>query len=263
MFSALPIAHSIEPSSSSPCFLKAIDFYEEMQPFQLEEEKDEMDHLEVCRLLGKNAWKNTIETRTEAPGLTAIKSMVSNLHCLSGALNIKLEPFQLAAFRSAVCSRAVALLKEELFKYAPEILECLGVVGEIDRQTLNYFELVDIFKDLCKRFIAVVAPRRNGKSKAGKIFVAVNAIAENGACIVLLAHQINAVLLYKDDILHYLELLQSQTRSFSIKTNSNTIKLVFKDATRQPSTIHFVAGGYNVSICLYICMPEPLSVFYP
>lgn len=238
------------PPLNSADFTKALAYWENQQPLDEEDDEgeEEMDELEMCRLHGKNAWQSMYREEEVCPGLVAIKSMVTGLHVLTGELQMKLEPFQLEAFRAAVCSRAMRLLKEELYKYAGDVLQSLGVIGTVEMQTLGQTQIVDIFNRWGKRFVGVVAPRRNGKSKAGKIFVAVNAVAEEGARIVLIAHQINAVLLYKDDILQYLEVLRSATGSFSIKCNSNVIKLEFRDRKRANSTIYFVAGGLNVSM---------------
>lgn len=217
-----------------------------MQAEQEEEDEEVEDILELCRTRGRS-----LMTRTqEPPGLTALKTMMEAMRIITSSLGMKLEPFQLDAFRAAVCSRTARLLKEDQFKYMGTVLQLLGVLGSVELQTLANRDIKLIYQDLCSRFITVVAPRRNGKSKCGKLFVAVNAVAENGACIVLIAHQINAVLLYKDDILLYLNTVKKKY-NFDISSNATTIRLQFKDPARSSSLIHFVAGGFNVSIPLF------------
>ena len=165
-------------------------------------------------------------------------------------IGMKLEPFQLETIRACVSSRAVRLLKQDLFKYVPSMLETMGLIDNIESREQK--EMYKSFLYYCKRFIAVVAPRRNGKSKAGKLFVAANAACEDGAIIVLLAHQISAVLLYKDDILNYLQvILNSGLCHFRIRNGLHYIKLEFDDVKRKPSFIYFVAGGQNVSITVF------------
>lgn len=210
-----------------------------------------VNELTMCRQRGKNAWQSMYDSTciSEAPGMQAIRLMVKCITHLTQSLNIKLEPFQLETIRGCVFSRAVRLLNHDLMKYAPSILEMLGIIGNVELQTMDVNMLQKMFLNYCKKFVAVVAPRRNGKSKSGKIFVAVNAVCEEGSVIVLLAHQINAVLLYKDDILRYLQiLLGSGLVSFKIRNNLHSIRIEYDDIRKKSSIIYFVAGGHNVSI---------------
>lgn len=183
----------------------------------------------------------------EPAGLTCIRHI---FHCVQQLVRIEgtnLEPFQLETIRACICSRAVRLLGEDLGKHVGSICEILGLSAangfdpEAERRDLSRF------RRYCRRFVAVVAPRRNGKSKAGKLFVAANAACEPGARIVLLAHQLNAAMLYKGDVLRHLhQLLDGHLASFKIHTAANEIRIEFRD--RAPSHVYFVAGGINVSI---------------
>lgn len=186
----------------------------------------------------------------EPAGLACIRHI---FHCVHELLRIEgtnLEPFQLEAIRACICSRAVRLLGEDLGKHVGSICEILGLSAangfdpEAERRDMAKF------RRYCRRFVAVVAPRRNGKSKAGKLFVAANAACEPGARIVLLAHQLKAAMLYKDDVLRHLhQLLDGHLACFKIHTAANEIRIEFRD--RAPSHVYFVAGGINVSISRY------------
>ena len=213
------------------------------------------DELEVCRTKGKKAWHSMYDTANlmEAKGMKTIRLMMKSVQIITEKLNMRLEPFQLEIIRACICSRAVRLLNQELFKYVPSIMETLGLIGSIDLETKTETEIHSLFESYCKRFVVVVAPRRNGKSKSSKLFVAVNAVCEEGSVIVLLAHQINAVLLYKDDILNYLQtLLESRLVCFKIRNGLHTIKVEFNDERKKCSFIYFVAGGHNVSIDCFL-----------
>lgn len=213
------------------------------------------DELEVCRTKGKNAWHSMYDTANllEAKGMRTIRLMMKSVRIITEKLKMRLEPFQLETIRACICSRAVRLLNQELFKYVPSIMEAIGAIGSIDLETKTEGEIHSLFDSYCKRFVVVVAPRRNGKSKASKLFVAVNAVCEEGSVIVLLAHQINAVLLYKDDILSYLQtLLDSGVVSFKIRNGLHSIKVEFKDERKKSSFIYFVAGGHNVSTASFL-----------
>ena len=213
------------------------------------------DELEVCRTKGKKAWHSMYDTGNlmEAKGMKTIRLMMKGVLIITEKLKMRLEPFQLETIRACICSRAVRLLNQELFKYVPSIMRALGLIGSIDLETKTETEIHSLFESYSKRFVVVVAPRRNGKSKSSKLFVAVNAVCEEGSVIVLLAHQINAVLLYKDDILSYLQtLLDSRLVSFKIRNGLHTIKVEFNDERKKSSFIYFVAGGHNVSMDCFL-----------
>jgi hypothetical protein len=171
-----------------------------------------------------------------------------------------LEPFQLEAIRACIASTSRRMLKHNVYKYKQHILYELGMIENV---TLNSTlaldkdrtkEINSLFQDYAKRFIAVIAPRRNGKSKAGKLFVAVNAVYEESARIVLIAHNMNAVLLYKNELLQILSQIQelSSLYQFNIRSSGSEIILEFTDG-RPNSFIYFVAGGVNVSIYIFFC----------
>ena len=170
-----------------------------------------------------------------------------------------LEPFQLEAIRACIASTSKRMLKHNVYKYKQHILYELGMIENVtlnsslalDKERVN--EINTLFQDYAKRFIAVIAPRRNGKSKAGKLFVAVNAVFEESARIVLIAHNMNAVLLYKNELLQILSQIQglSSLYQFNIRSSGSEIILEFAD-DRPNSFIYFVAGGVNVSINFFL-----------
>lgn len=190
-----------------------------------------------------------------------------------------LEPFQLESIRACIASASRRILKHNVHKYKHDILFELGMIEDVGMITRNVnlessklTELDNLFRDYSKRFIAVIAPRRNGKSKAGKLFVAVNVVCEESARIVLIAHNLNAVLLYKNELLQLLgqiqELQLDSKEQFNIRSSATEICLEFTDS-RPRSYIYFVAGGINVSTtmhfvcycivvrkCGHICIPS-------
>ena len=257
-FSRKLTTNSPWPSAFANPFVKSIDKFVllrkaremgKMQEFHLATEE-----LEIARTKGKRAWSSMFgesqsqkqQQQQESDGMTTIRMMMESIMLVTDELHMKLEPFQLDIIRACICSRAVKLLGQDLFKYVPNILEAIGLAGPVELDTMRKTELDELFLNYCKRFIAVVAPRRNGKSKSGKLFVAANAMCEEGAVIVMLAHQVNAILLYKDDILNYLQILSAK-KEFRIKSSPCSIRLDFKQG-RRSSFIYFVAGGDNVSI---------------
>ena len=197
-------------------------------------------------------------SREEPAGLECLRR---TFHCIEELVRCegtKLEPFQLEVVRACICSRAVRLLGEDLGKYVGTVLQIVGLsdVGT-DETYWSETALLEKFRRYCRRFVAVVAPRRNGKSKAGKLFVAANAVCEPAARIVLLAHQLNAVMLYKSDVLRHLhQILDLGLASFKIHAASNEIRIEFHD--RPSSHVYFVAGGINVSIRSLQYDPYPL-----
>ena len=193
-------------------------------------------------------------SRTDEPlGMKCIKQMMQCIEGLVQLENTKLEPFQLEAIKACICSSATRLLGEELNKHIPTILDVTGI-SDKEGFVANGFvtveqqnRMLETFNNYARRFVAIIAPRRNGKSKVGKLFVAVNCVCEYGARIVLVAHQLNAVMLYKSDILKHLQTIQdNKLARFKIHTSTNEIRLEFTD--RPSSHIYFVAGGINVSI---------------
>ena len=188
----------------------------------------------------------------EPAGMKAIRQTMCCIERLVQHENTKLEPFQLETLRACICSSAVRLLGEDLNKHIPSILEVTGISEREGFETSGksceqHEEINDMFQFYARRFVAVIAPRRNGKSKAGKLFVAANAISEPGARIVLVAHQLNAVMLYKSEILKHLhQMLDMGLAIYKVHTTANEIRIEFFD--RPPSHIYFVAGGINVSI---------------
>lgn len=189
----------------------------------------------------------------EAPGMKCIRQMMHCIEKLVELENTKLEPFQLETMRACICSSAVRLLGEDLTKHIPSILEVTGIAERegYENSDLNSADqlkaLEEIFFSYARRFVAVIAPRRNGKSKAGKYFVAANSVSEPGARIVLVAHQLNAVMLYKSEILKHLnQMLEIGLARYKIHSSASEIRIEFHD--KPPSHIYFVAGGINVSI---------------
>ena len=192
-------------------------------------------------------------TFDEVPGMKCIRQMMHCIERLVQLENTKLEPFQLETMRACICSSAVRLLGEDLTKHVPSILEVTGIAEREGFENSDLYSaeqrhaLEEIFLGYARRFVAVIAPRRNGKSKAGKFFVAANAISEPGARIVLVAHQLNAVMLYKSEILKNLnQMLEMGLARYKIHSSASEIRIEFHD--RPPSHIYFVAGGINVSI---------------
>ena len=202
-------------------------------------------------------------TTQEPTGLTCIRRM---MHCIEELLRCegtKLEPFQLEAVRACICSRAIRLLGEDLGKHLDTVLEIVGLAERGVYDQVGTSPAARTFRHYCRRFVAVVAPRRNGKSKAGKLFVAANAVFEPGARIVLLAHQLNAVMLYKGDVLRHLhQILDLDLANFKIHTASNEIRIEFREGP--PSHVYFVAGGINVSMfCSIFFLTLAVSTFLP
>ncbi len=193
--------------------------------------------------------------REQPLGLQIMTDMMKFLLALVEFNKMKLEPFQLKAIRSNICSSGERLLGEELYKYVPNILKSLGLVKGCASSCdpalcseITYHHMLKTFEEHNKRITAVIAPRRNGKSKAGKLFVTVNAVCERGARIVLLAHKIDASLLYKSEVMNHLhQMLDMKLAEFTIHTASNQIRLDFPDDSRS-SFIYFVSGGINVSL---------------
>jgi hypothetical protein len=164
---------------------------------------------------------------------------------------MRLEPFQLKTIRASICSTGERLLRDNLHKYIPRILKCLGLLNNsFDAHNCGdvlYKQVMKTFNEYSKNIVTVVAPRRNGKSKAGKLFVAVNAACERGARIVLMAHRLEAILLYKSEVRSYLEqLLTLGVSSFRVHSSTNEIRIEFADGSS--SFIFFVSGGINVSM---------------
>lgn len=186
----------------------------------------------------------------DAMGMDSIRQMMHLCLKLAMKNHMLLEPFQLEAIRACISSSARRILGHHLDKYKVDILQQLGLVDGSFREVEDMENKCDkMFGVYAKRFIAVVAPRRNGKSKAGKLFVAVNAVCEEGARIVLIAHNLNAVLLYKHELVVLLEQIQEITEkelSFKVHTSSIEICLEFP-SPRSNAYIYFVAGGINVS----------------
>lgn len=185
----------------------------------------------------------------EPAGMKAIRQTMYCIEKLVQYENTKLEPFQLECLRACICSSALRMLGEDLNKYIPDILQVTGIAERegFDDAREQLDKLNETFQYYARRFVAVVAPRRNGKSKAGKLFVAANAISEPGARIVLVAHQLNAVMLYKSEIMKHLhQMLDMGLGRYKIHSSASEIRIEFLD--RPASHIYFVAGGINVSI---------------
>ncbi len=204
---------------------------------------------------GVSETKATYSLKTEEhPGMCCIKNMMTCVDQLTKINHMKLEPFQLRCIRAGICSSGQRLLGDDLHLYIGKILQSVGLV----HNTLTSYDpsncsetllkdMVKTFRLYSKNIISVVAPRRNGKSKAAKLFVAANAASEKGARIVLMAHILDAIMLYKSEILMYLEQIQNKNLwTYKIQSSSNEIRLDFGDGSS--SFIFFVSGGINVSI---------------
>ena len=204
----------------------------------------------------------------EHTGMTIIRDMMKCVKTITALNNITLEPFQLEAIRSLICSSGERLLGKDLCKYIPEILETCGIRDDVTKGGMmthgeNLSQILFMtFSSYSKKIVAVVAPRRNGKSKVSKIYVTANAICERGARIVLSAHRVDAVLLYKNEIMTYLkELLQSQSYKFKIHSSENEVRLEFPDNTE--SAIYFVPGGKDVSISFFFFLIFHKGIYVP
>jgi len=243
-------------------------------PFQLWKKRKEKENAlksEYNRVTTmQDMWTNLIykgytSMRTEKTkdmlGMECVCRMIQLCLQLAKYNSMLLEPFQLETVRACVSSSARRILGHHLDKYKREILKEIGVLDddfteletnpniESDNTTHKFKDNVNtLFNVYAKRFIAVVAPRRNGKSKAGKLFVAVNAVCEEGARIVLIAHSLNAILLYKNELLILLQQIQdiSQGTEYKVRSSATEICLEFSPPRRN-SYIYFVAGGINVS----------------
>jgi len=248
-------------------------FAMEMEKWRKRKEKEMEKTIERNRIItSDDMWTNLVfkghaavrqgKTR-DALGMESICQMMQLCLKLARKNNMLLEPFQLEAIRACVSSSARRILGHHLDKYKVEILQQLGLVdgsffsGEMEDGEKKCDKM---FRVYAKRFIAVVAPRRNGKSKAGKFFVAVNAVCEEGARIVLIAHNLNAVLLYKHELLVLLEQIQEITTDknnesssssflfFRVHSSTTEICLEFPSRQRSNAYIYFVSGGINVSM---------------
>jgi len=218
----------------------------------------------------KDMWTNLIfkgytamraEKTKDQLGMDSVRRMMQLCLQLAKHNAMLLEPFQLETVRACVLSSARRILGHHLDKYKHEILKEIGVIDddftemvqspENEKTTQNSnIQVNSLFNAYAKRFVAVVAPRRNGKSKAGKLFVAVNAVCEEGARIVLIAHSLNAILLYKNELLILLQQIEDILQgsiSYKVRSSATEISLEFS-STRPNSYIYFVAGGINVSI---------------
>lgn len=190
---------------------------------------------------------------SEHPGFETIMNMMKCVTKLATHNKMKLEPFQLKAIRASICSSGERLLRDDLHRYIPRILKCVGLMhghssSDIQNCSEGLFkQMMQTFKDYSKSIVTVVAPRRNGKSKAGKLFVAANVACEKGARVVLMAHRLEAILLYKSEVKSYLEQLQVLGLcNFKIYSSQNEIRVEFPD--KSSSFIFFVSGGINVSM---------------
>lgn len=202
----------------------------------------------------------------DRPGMNVIRQMMKCVNKLTSHNGMRLEPFQLKAIRASICSAGERLLGDDLHMYVPQILKCVGLIkggiSSFDPQTCSemlFKQVMKTFEDYSKSIVTVVAPRRNGKSKAGKLFVAANAACEKGARIVLIAHRLEAILLYKSEVRSYLEqILHLGLCSFRIHSSTNEIRIEFPD--NSSSFVFFVSGGVNVSIGLHhscsLCLVE-------
>lgn len=196
---------------------------------------------------------------TEHPGLEVIRKTMTMCVNLTKSNGIKLEPFQLECIRASIISSGERLLGDDLYKFIPQILHCVGLrnggTTPIDMTSCSEAVRADIlanFGHYAKQLVAVIAPRRNGKSKAGKLFVTSNAVCEKGARIVLLAHRLESVLLYKSEIIAYLnQILEMTSERFVVHSGLNEIRIDFA-SDRRSSFIYFVSGGINVSRNRYI-----------
>ena len=187
----------------------------------------------------------------EAPGMQVIRNMMSCVTRLTDKNKMKLEPFQLKAIRAGICSSSERLLGKDLNKYIPNILHALGLSSTDSADISSYSEvarqqMLKTFKMYSRPIVTVIAPRRNGKSKAGKLLVSVNAACERGAKIVLMAQKLDAILLYKDEVRSYLTQLQTLgIGTYEIHSSQTEIRIDFRDGSS--SFIYFVSGGINVS----------------
>lgn len=187
----------------------------------------------------------------DVSGMQVIRNMMKCVTALTEHNQMRLEPFQLKAIRAGICSSGERLLGKDLYKYIPNILHTLGLSSVATMDTTSCSELarkemMQTFHRFCKPIVTVIAPRRNGKSKAGKLFVAANVVSERGARIVLMAHRLEAILLYKSEVKAYLEqILMLGVGQFEIHSSLNEIRIDFPDRTS--SFIFFVSGGVNVS----------------
>jgi len=252
-------------------------FAMEMEKWRKRKEKEMAKTIESNRIVtSEDMWTNLVlkghtavtqgKTR-DALGMESICQMMQLCLKLARKNNMLLEPFQLEAIRACVSSSARRILGHHIDKYKVEILLQLGLVdGSFFTEEMEDGEKKcdKMFGVYAKRFIAVVAPRRNGKSKAGKLFVAVNAVCEEGARIVLIAHTLNAVLLYKHELVVLLEQIQqiitdnkknknnesssSSSLLFKINCSTTEICLEFPSQQRRNAYIYFVSGGINVSM---------------
>ncbi len=215
---------------------------------------------------GVHAFRGTYRIENEeCRGMTVIRNMMKFIVSLVRINRMKLEPFQLKALRVNICSSAERLLGEDLHKYIPKILQVIGLLANGSHNSdvttcsdASRGHMMKLFRNYSKRIIAVVAPRRNGKSKVGKLFVSVNAACEEGARIVLLAHRLEAIMLYKTEILDLLNQLQEvgQVR-FSVHTAKNEIRIDFP-ASKRSSFIYFVPGGVQ-NVCMFLAINYSLS----
>ena len=239
-------------------------------PLQLWKKRKERDHAllsEYNRVTTmQDMWTNLIlkghtATRAEKSkdqlGMESVRQMMRLCLQLAKHNSILLEPFQLETVRACVLSSARRILGHHLDKYKSDMLKEIGVIDDDftkidfsteDKKTQKSFDQINsLFNGYAKRFVAVVAPRRNGKSKAGKLFVAVNAVCEEGARIVLIAHSLNAILLYKNELIILLQQIQDISSTiYKVRSSATEICLEFSPP-RQNSFIYFVAGGINVS----------------
>jgi hypothetical protein len=203
------------------------------------------------------------------PGLKVIEDMMTCVNHLTSHNGMRLEPFQLKAIRASICSSGERLLGDDLHRYVPQILKCVGLiqgggVSSFDPQNCSeslFKQVMQTFHDYSKSIVTVVAPRRNGKSKAGKLFVAANAACERGARIVLMAHRLEAILLYKSEVRSYLEqILHLGLCDFRIHSSTNEIRVEFPD--KSSSFVFFVSGGVNVSICVLMIVFVLVDILY-
>lgn len=239
-----------------------------LELWRKEKKMDELRQNEENRIVTREQmWKNYIDNSNsmsfdvnkdmskDEKYMGDIAAMMKMSILLAEKNQMHLEPFQLEAIRACIASTSKRMLKHNVYKYKQQILYELGMTENVtsnstlvlDKERMK--EINTLFQDYAKRFIAVIAPRRNGKSKAGKLFVAVNAVFEQSARIVLIAHNMNAVLLYKNELLQILSQIQelSSMYQFNIRSSGSEIILEFTD-DRPNSFIYFVAGGVNVSI---------------
>jgi len=190
------------------------------------------------------------------PGMSVIENMMKCVNHLTSHNEMRLEPFQLKAIRACICSAGERLLGDELHRFIPKILQCVGLIkgglSSFDPHTCSealFKQMMGIFHDYSKSIVTVVAPRRNGKSKAGKLFVAVNAVCERGARIVLMAHRSDSIHLYESEVKTYLDqLLSMGLGDYKVHSAKNEIRVQFPD--KSISSLFFVSGGVNVSIVL-------------